>query len=279
VSAHRVSLTRCRACSINGTMERLLRNRLRIFGFVMCILLACITIPATAAQTRLSSLKRGGEVFIVQDTTVTSNCVWYPLENPSDTKPCPPGTVIEWRKVSLKEAQAQGVFDYVPLTGDTNIDDAAIMQVVDELRRRILPGYGLEPLESATTSTCTQRIQGYGSAYNISGGTYRVQYDMQYKVNSNCTVTDIQDRTRADTGYQRFCWRESRVYTPTPAQLIGSTPRNWRISEEWYPSQLKARLNHNSQVDGYYMHVSSADDTCPPISDTRGSSGLIKFYR
>ncbi len=215
------------------------RTSARILFVIVFALLGCIQTEASYAQGK------SDEVAIVYDATWTSDCILRVQtdDGPEKAISCPAGTII-----AVKFApSSSGSADYssstiVGLSGDIGVDTVAIATAADDLSRS-LRGSNL------SASGCTAHSRTVNGSYRVNDGyrDYRVYYTMSYYLSADCSVTNVIDRARSDTGFQ-FDWRRSCSNGLSSSCSI----RNIRIGTSFTPYYSVP----NGFFDSQYVNVS-----------------------
>lgn len=182
-----------------------------VFGGLMIVVSMSPIIALGNAQTVSDQVapfraQRDELVAVVRDVTDEADCK---IEVQSDDGPfrpeqCPPGSVISVERSRGSRLSSSESRAIVPLSGNRAEDDARIDAAVASMHE---DGSGTVRAQ-ATCRASSKTILG---SYRISRNTtFRVQCTLYYRVDSDCTVRAISDKTRTNAAANgRAAWIQS----------------------------------------------------------------------
>ena len=244
--------------------------RIEANGFTLSRLgpLALTVAVATAQFVGISHVSAAqplgnAEVAIVTDNTFNDVCS-FELSNDDGTvtfRDCAPGTVIKVERVQESSAAslrgASGVV--VPLTGVASTDEGLIENAVATLR------YGSAAMDQsnlasslnrfAARQTCTSRNDySISGTYGVGSGV-QVNYFLRYDIVSNCSITDIFDRSREINGnayWINSCSNANSNCYARGINLSTSFTGLYSVPNAYYNNEYRNRSNGPACCTTYY---------------------------
>ena len=191
-------------------------------GLVLIAISSVAVSPtAIAASSKPDKTTR---VIIAEDKTQEAACVHW-INVPSNTMPCPPGTVIVSRETTYAEVLRSGTTDYIILTGDVSQDSKLREDLVERVLNRLQPSQA-SPL---STQSCTPHsTTTLGQSSTLQG--VRFSEEVSYSLQSTCAITNIVDHAKADVDNQ-LAWQWSKN---TDSAQVNRTLALYTVWSAWY---------------------------------------------
>lgn len=154
------------------------------------------------AQAFLEAISDTTRVYVAEDKTRESGC-WETTEPVDDSgvvlrgaKPCKPGTVWSVRETSYREARQKGIRYFVIKTNNAKADQA-------NLQALFAP--------SRVLGECPHVPSKMISYQYWAKATVGFIVQVKYRVNTDCSVTNIYDRSRLTAYSYGACWTASEL--------------------------------------------------------------------
>jgi hypothetical protein len=189
-------------------------------------------------------------VLVVWDATVESDCrVQVSTDGgPWVEEPCAPGSVIASKQVTRKEAKLVPGGTVFPLTGDLAQDEALNADAVEQVHLAIDQSFDAQSAAS-TMAACVPLQRALEGSYNMGSG-YKTIYALGYKINSDCSVTNISDRAKTNAAGNGGVWWER--------SCSNGNPRCYERDMQLYSSYVTGFLSlPNSSYGRYYESFST----------------------